>query len=527
MNLPQILEKIKQAQNIPSFAYDRVSTSAQAEEGISLVYQETQAEQYAERAGLEIVHFFTVAESARSAEQRKTFRQMIETARQFNVKNLIFKNVDRMSRNYSDLVLIEQLIDKEGFNIHFYQNNKCLNSESNHNDRFVLGVEIAVAKQLSDKLSHDMREVHRHKVKQGIMPGRALGYIYDKDLKRHRINPDTEPMLRYLFDTFDNEKISIRELVDRMNERGYKTSTDRKWHPSIAHRLLSSPVYCGLFEYQGEIWEGKHESFFSRDRYEKRKERLGIKYMGKRRRDFDFLLAGILRHQGKVLTGEMKKDRYIYYTNRFTGGSFREEDILIWIDADVAAIQFSEGFGEYMKELFRESVSVKEENQLPSRSLISRRISDCELKLSKLYDLFFEDGIDIDSLKAKQQELRVEISRLENERKLLDLDKDKFILTACEIVDTVRKFPHIYANRTPGEKVELLKEMALAVVVKEGEAEIQWKKPFSSILNGDVLQYADTPAKVRKYPTKLHERDNFRTLIFEQVVPELKIVIAA
>ena len=46
---------------------------------------------------------------------RKTFNQMIDLALQFGIKDLIFKNTDRMSRNYYDLLRITELIDKHNF----------------------------------------------------------------------------------------------------------------------------------------------------------------------------------------------------------------------------------------------------------------------------------------------------------------------------------------------------------------------------------------------------------------------------
>jgi len=530
MNPADIQRKINSA-SVPAFAYDRVSTSSQAEEGISLAYQETQAEQYAQRAGIEIVHFFTVAESARSSERRKMFREMIEAARNFGVRHLIFKNVDRMSRNYADLVLIEQLIDEEGFHVHFYQNNKMLNADSNHNDRFILGIEIAVAKQLSDKLSHDMREVHRHKVRHGIMPGRSLGYTYDRDTKRHMIDPETEEMLRYLFDTFDNEKISVAEMTDRMNQRGYCTSTGRPWHKSITHRLLSSPVYCGMFEYRGEIFEGVHQAFYPAERYYSRRCRLDMKYTGTRKRNYEFLLAGLLQCQGKTLTGEVKKNKYIYYTNRFNGASFRQEDIFRWIDADIESIQFSPNFAEYIKELFRESVQEQEQGNRHVIGAVNRQISKIRVRIDRLLDLYVDGDVDRESLTRKVDLYRREISRLQENRKRAELDKAKFILKSADIVDQIQKFPALWQNSTPEEKAELLPIMATHVTIENERASVAWRKPFSIILIPELIDHAQ---KVRKFHNNLHEWDDFRTLIpecedlvFSRISPELQFFVAA
>ena len=56
-----------------------------------------------------------------------------------------------MSRNYHDLVRIENLMDKSGFQIHFYQSGTNLNDKASSSDRFMLGIELAVAKHGSDK----------------------------------------------------------------------------------------------------------------------------------------------------------------------------------------------------------------------------------------------------------------------------------------------------------------------------------------------------------------------------------------
>jgi hypothetical protein len=57
------LEMSRELSMPPAFAYDRVSTSEQAD-GLSLEYQSQGALKYAQDHNLHIVHYFTIAESA-------------------------------------------------------------------------------------------------------------------------------------------------------------------------------------------------------------------------------------------------------------------------------------------------------------------------------------------------------------------------------------------------------------------------------------------------------------------------------
>ena len=179
------------------------------------------------------------------------------------------------------------------------------------------------------------------------------------------------------------------------------------------------------------------------------------------------------------------------------------------------SIEFTDDLSDYMKELFRESVEVKKENQAPSRSALSRKIADCELKLSKILDLFFEDGIDTESLKAKQTEIRAEINRLEKERNLLNVDKDKFIIKVSELIDSIRKIPAMYSMVGPEDRIDLLRTMIKHIKVKDSDVLIKWNQLFDSIINA-----------VRTIPVNHATAESLRTIIY-RISPELQLVFAA
>lgn len=86
----------------------RVSTKEQGEEGFSLDAQIRLLRDYAEKNSLKIVKEFTVPESARSSQERKEFKKMIDFLKANpKVKHIISEKVDRVTRNPKDSVILD------------------------------------------------------------------------------------------------------------------------------------------------------------------------------------------------------------------------------------------------------------------------------------------------------------------------------------------------------------------------------------------------------------------------------------
>ena len=90
---------------------------------------------------------------------------------------------------------------------------------------------------------------------------------------------------------------------------GYRTKTGRAWRTSQLHRMLTNPFYHGEFLFKEELFKGSHEPYYDKERYTDRLSRLGGRFVGEKKRDFEFLLSGYLKCScGKVMTGDYKKN---------------------------------------------------------------------------------------------------------------------------------------------------------------------------------------------------------------------------
>jgi DNA invertase Pin-like site-specific DNA recombinase len=491
----QIIDGLKKAQRLnrePALVYDRVSTEEQAKTGYSLHGQATAAGEYAERNALHVVYYFTVAESARGKIERKAFIELLRVAVQFDIKHVIFLNADRMTRNYKDFMKIEELVEKHGTSIHFYQDGTIYSRESNYNDRFILNIKIAIAKQRTDEISQHAKQTHLTRAKLGLPPAPHVdGYLYkDKQLK---IDPEREQVIRFMFDTYDFEHISVRDLAQKLNSMGYRSSRGNPWHQSRVHAILATRTYTGFFEHRGIIYKGTFPAYITPARFDKRLSTMGLYRANSKKRDFEFNFAGRLRYDNRLLTGELIKGKYIYYANVRLKVRFREEEIAAQVDTQVAALEFSGDFAEKLKDLFRNSITRKTKSQDTDKRRIAREKARLEERQRRLLDLYLDKEIDQVALKAKSNEIRLQIEALERQVQSFRIDQDEHTFTIARLIDNVRNLAALYRQAEPRDRISLIDPLFDYIDMTSRKAVIVWKPEFRWIINEGILSYSDAP----------------------------------
>ena len=80
-------------------------------------------QEYCLRKGLEILKTFEFSESS-TVGSREKFKEAIEFAKkQKNIIAIISDKVDRLQRSYKETPLLNDLIDREKIELHFYTEN--------------------------------------------------------------------------------------------------------------------------------------------------------------------------------------------------------------------------------------------------------------------------------------------------------------------------------------------------------------------------------------------------------------------
>jgi hypothetical protein len=400
-----------------------------------------------------------------------------------------------MSRNFNDWSRLKSLIDEHNFNIHFYQEGSIIHKKSHHSEKFVMNIKLAVAEGHSDKVSHDSKQTAIWKVKHGIAPGGtpAYGYSYDTS-KRQFIKNENGQLAMKIMDLYDKEDYTTEGIIEYLNSQGYKTQRGNDWNRTTVLRLLSSVFYTGRFEYEGNIYHGTHEPYITDQRYHERCGKMKLKYRGMKKRTNDFILKGFLKvgDTGNMLTGELKKEKFTYYTQRRPEYvAFKEEDIFRLIDNKMRFIRFSTGFEEHLKELFRESLEINDRSQAKDQEIVRKEILKLEKEQQKLLQLLI-DGIDEKAVRMRMDENKKVITRLENQHQQMRINKTDFVLEVSKVIEKVRNVFDLYQMADNDEKGRLLRILAKTVHVWEDSVSIDWEMPYSFILDERVLQIANS-----------------------------------
>ena len=487
----QITEKIQQARRAGkriAFAYDRVSSDHQGD-GMSLDYQSDNAAGYARRAKLEVVHYFTVIESA-SKQGRKIFNYMLDMALGFGVKNVIFKSTDRMSRNYNDLVRIENLMDKSGFQIHFYQSGTILNDKASSSDRFMLGIELAVAKHWSDKIGQDVRQANFYKMKKGLAPQTLTpyGYIYDKKNRRHLKDPQTEKNVRFIFDEYDKGDYTLYELARVLNEKGISSPKGMAWSQSSVHRILTAPFYCGYFLYKGDMYKGNHEGYSTKKRYDARLKALKERTTQANRIKRKYRYGKFVKCScGKTLSCMGRgKPRYQYLRTQCSHGKtfLPETTVDKMLDDEVARIQsqFTSCSFEFLKEILKRTAERQSHGRGSELAHSEKLLAKLEKRTSKLLDLFSDGDLNQDSLRRKMSELETQSEHARETRLALSYDYDALIKNIAKTADRVQAFPTRYLAATRKDRTGIAREFIEHVVWDRKTLRLVWKKPYAAFM---------------------------------------------
>ena len=85
---------------------------------------------------------------------------------------------------------------------------------------------------------------------------------------------------------------------------------------STVHSILRNRLYTGWFEWNGKLYQGKHEPLVSVEIWERVQGAMNGRNASKHRRmTHDFAFSGLIACAkcGCSVVGEIKKQKYIYY----------------------------------------------------------------------------------------------------------------------------------------------------------------------------------------------------------------------
>ena len=246
-----------------------------------------------------------------------------------------------------------------------------------------------------------MKECHTYKAfekKQAPTKTAPFGYFWDRNTRKHKIDREAEGRVRAIFDAFDESKFSLTQFAKHCNENNLLPASGTPWTKGRMQKFLTNPFYCGWFRYKGGVYEGSHEPYFPRERYDARLDRLKSNRNGSLSGRRTHLLSKYLKcsecgraYIAEAQTGANDSGNYVYYKHACRGHQnehrVREEDLLTSLTATIEANRFSPVFGETLKDLFAHVLKKGQRGHQKEIQTLLAQIEQLDRRKSKLYDL--------------------------------------------------------------------------------------------------------------------------------------------
>lgn len=242
--------------------YIRVSTAMQRMEGWSLDAQKASLTAFAAARGWKVVGIY--ADEGKTARKRLRHRKeifrLMEDVKNGLIDVILFRDLDRWSRSSADFFRLQETLDEHGVKwVSERQPNLTMETKEG---RLQVSILLAVGQNEADACSDRIKytNIHLRKNRRWTAGPATLprGYTVD-EAQRVVIDPEQEPKVRYLIDTFR------RTGSVRATQRAFNEEFGESYHYNNVRTVLKSPMLCG--EYR-EVEDFVETPYLSREEYQ-------------------------------------------------------------------------------------------------------------------------------------------------------------------------------------------------------------------------------------------------------------------
>ena len=217
-----------------TIGYIRVSTSGQAQDGVSLSAQEAKIRAWSELNGAEDVVIFTDAGlSGKRADNRPALQEALKTVGKGDA--LVVYSLSRLARSTKDTISIAETLDKRGADLVSLSEKIDTTTAAG---KMVFRMLAVLSEFERDQVSERTRVALAHKRANGEKTGGDVPYGYR--LKAGRlVSHESEQEAIALIRELRSKGHSLRRIAEELESQGYRTKTRRKhWNPKTVSTII-------------------------------------------------------------------------------------------------------------------------------------------------------------------------------------------------------------------------------------------------------------------------------------------------
>jgi site-specific DNA recombinase len=506
-----------------AIGYLRVSTDDQADNGISLDYQEKACREAAKRDGYIDVEIIKDEGKTGTNLNRAGIQKVIQMAKDREIDAVYITNSDRLSRNVINHGILKQTFQKNNVTIKYLNGQS---SEDNATSSMVDNMLAAINQYQSDTTKEKTVQAVDNKAKAGYFPTHApVGYLNVENPDKHcdplakRIivpDPKTGDLVTEAFKLYATGQYNVFHLNDLMHEKGLVSYRGKKLVPSMFYKMLKNRLYLGEIHWrQINVTKGKHIPLIDQATFDAvqkvAKERNG----GCRRRKYDWLLNGYIfcEEHKRRYTAEwhLKKSRAYYHcTNRFGCGKYVEKTELERQVADkFKNLEFSKHFTDVLVEYVKKVFESRKNNYLTQVRALQNQKNAFDARIRSVEDRLIDGSLPKGSYERVRNDMEANIAKADSKMNKLKEVKDQNIDVLSEILALTHDIYDTYMKAPESLQKRLIGFFFEGFEVKNGVITKERYSPFFS----ELLQLKGTVYKHAKSEKSLEIRADSEVII--------------
>lgn len=472
--------------------YARVSSKDQETEGFSIPAQLKALHEYAAKHHLNVTQEFTDVETAKKTG-RPQFNAMLTLLKKSNqIQHILVQQTDRLTRNFFDFAVIEELIKITQLQLHLIKENQIISKNSRANDRLQQGFKLLIAKNFSENLSEEVVKGMDQKAAQGLYPsGAPFSYLNVREAGKSiiKVDPQAAPYLVKMFELYASGSYSLSTLHKKMIDDGMVYKNGKKFHISNLEFILKNPFPTGVFIWKGKLYENaQHEALVSKELFQRVQNILTNPYKSKSRKGLfpftNLISCGLC---GCKFTAEVKKEKYIYYHCSKSKGKcpqdyIKQEAIDTLFTQLFEKIQINEEVKAIIMGYLRDNLKYKIEYHNNLIEQLVQQIKRLQNRIDQAYLDKLDGLIDEMTWKTRTKEWSREKEELGIKMAAAQKDDVHYLDNARLIIELCNNVAQMFKSGNVAKKRRVIDMMTSNCIYKDGNIDVELKPVFDVVL---------------------------------------------
>lgn len=456
-------------------------------------------------------------------DNRPSFQRLIRDSEKGHFDAVIMYTLDRFARNRYDSAIYKAKLKKNGVKVYYAKQPMPDTPEGIILESVLEGYAEYYSENLARSIKRGLKENALHGIAMGSP---CLGYKIGEN-RQYEIEPVGAKTVQAIFTMYAEGK-SATQIINWLNEQGFKTSRGRAFNKNSLKTILRNDKYIGVYRFDDVILEDAVPPIIDRKLFDKVQAMLQHNYSVRARTKAkeDYLLTTKLfcGHCGKPMVGESGTSHtgkmYYYYkcTGRKRGGKCpKKVEKKDWIEEVVVRFTVEKVLTD--KSIDRIATKAMEliEKDLKDTSVLEGlrgMLKECNKRIKNLLSAV-EQGLVTPATKDRLEELEQErrdiegqIAREEMKKPLLTKERIVYWLTSFKsgnirdieyqrrVIDTLVNSVFVYDDGDKGRKIVLTFNISGSNTLVITSSDIEGLTPPNSTYTNTVTLYFLAPVFV-------------------------------